>query len=428
MQYDQMVAGEENDKGDTHDIIEDDEYFSDDAGADDVKVDDPFDSIDVEAQTPTVEQSLRYFGADFDVEGLVRRLLREELQVPTFSPEGADDTGFEGFQRRFVWPKKQMDRFVESLLLGYPVPGIFLVELENRRYLVLDGQQRLRTLAAFYSGVYKVGGKESTFRLSYVSSSFKGRTYETLEDADRRLLDNTFIQATVIVPNENGKDAVYKLFERINSSGIKLQPQEIRVALFSGPAIRFIRELNGNESWRSLFGREHSRLKDHELILRYLALLETADLLRQHCWDLKEARASEAQRGGKPDRTIVYRPPMSSFLNRYLERHEKLEGLNTGKVSAEFDAVCSAIYAGAGADALKWRGGTQVNAAHTDALLVGTTLARRAGIDLTPDKVRSALDWLRSKDEYVKALTESTSHADNVVDRLRFATDAFASV
>ncbi len=54
----------------------------------------------------------------------------------------------------FVWRKPQMDRFIESLLLGFPIPGIMLVEQSDKRYLVLDGQQRIKTLAAFKKGLH----------------------------------------------------------------------------------------------------------------------------------------------------------------------------------------------------------------------------------------------------------------------------------
>jgi hypothetical protein len=93
-------------------------------------------------------EAVTYSGSDFDVEGLVRRLDRGDIVIPTFGHGGS---GLETarFQRRFVWNRPQMDRFVESLLLGYPIPGIFLVQQADKRYLVLDGQQRLRTVAAF---------------------------------------------------------------------------------------------------------------------------------------------------------------------------------------------------------------------------------------------------------------------------------------
>jgi len=68
-----------------------------------------------------------YSGTDFDVEGLVRRLDRDDIVIPSF---GHTDQTLEvaGFQRSFVWRRPQMDRFIESLLLGYPIPGIILVQ------------------------------------------------------------------------------------------------------------------------------------------------------------------------------------------------------------------------------------------------------------------------------------------------------------
>ena len=85
-----------------------------------------------------------YSGQDFDIAGLVRRMGTEDILIPTF---GHEDSRIEtaGFQRSFVWRRPQMDRFIESLLLGYPIPGIFLVRQADRRYLVLTGQQRLKT-------------------------------------------------------------------------------------------------------------------------------------------------------------------------------------------------------------------------------------------------------------------------------------------
>lgn len=92
-------------------------------------------SLDESDPTP---QPVTYSGTDFDVEGLVRRLQRGDIVIPTFG-HGDQTIETAGFQRRFVWRKPQMDRFVESLLLGYPIPGIFLVQQADKRYLVLDG-------------------------------------------------------------------------------------------------------------------------------------------------------------------------------------------------------------------------------------------------------------------------------------------------
>ena len=79
---------------------------------------------EIEEAEPEAEP-VSYTGTDFDVEGLVRRLARGDIVVPNF---GHDDSTLElaGFQRAFVWRRSQMDRFIESLLLGFPIPGIMV--------------------------------------------------------------------------------------------------------------------------------------------------------------------------------------------------------------------------------------------------------------------------------------------------------------
>jgi hypothetical protein len=147
--------------------------------------------LDERAEPFPDAQPISYFGTDFDVHGLVRRLNQADILIPSFDPDGAQDTDLEGFQRGLVWRQYQKDRFVESLLLGYPVPGIFLVQQPDKKLLVLDGQQRLRTLQSFY-GVNGMPG----FALKDVADIFIGLRYDTLLPDQRRSLDNTFIHGT----------------------------------------------------------------------------------------------------------------------------------------------------------------------------------------------------------------------------------------
>lgn len=150
-------------------------------------------------------QPIVYSGQDFDAEGLVRRLQRGDILIPTFGH--ADERIVAGgFQRGFVWTKSQMDRFIETLLLGYPIPGIFLVKQQaDLRYLVLDGQQRLRTLQHFYEGIYD--GR--VFALRNVGERFQGLKYSTLQDDQRRQLDNSYFQATIVDTEVESSRVVY---------------------------------------------------------------------------------------------------------------------------------------------------------------------------------------------------------------------------
>jgi hypothetical protein len=170
--------------------------------------DDPTDIVDIDPEGEDEELEFVYsitsYGADYPVDGLVKRIDAGDIIVPEF-------------QRQFIWPRPRIERFIESLLLGLPVPGIFLArEPESNRLLVIDGQQRLRTLSAFYKGILR--GRE--FKLSKgVQAQFVDRTYETLEEEDRRRLDDSIIHATVIRQDEPSDDqsSVYFIFERLNT-------------------------------------------------------------------------------------------------------------------------------------------------------------------------------------------------------------------
>ena len=109
-------------------------------------------------QPGDIKFTITSYGADYTVDTLVKRLNSEAFYVPTF-------------QRRFVWSQRHASRFLESLLMGLPVPGIFLYkEPITNRHLVVDGQQRLRTVQYFYSGLFL----ESKFRLTV--SAMNGTT------------------------------------------------------------------------------------------------------------------------------------------------------------------------------------------------------------------------------------------------------------
>ncbi|MEU2005952.1 DUF262 domain-containing protein [Rhodococcus sp. NPDC019627] len=351
------------------------------------------------------DSTLSYLGADFDVAGLVRRLEQGDIVVPRFDPDESAGSEISGFQRQGVWTPKKMEQFIESLLLGWPVPSIFLVLEPDQRYLVLDGQQRLTALESFYKGKYP-NGRE--FSLNEVAEHLQGATYETLNSESRRRLNNTFIQATVIEPKgPDGRESIYRLFGRLNSGGVSLTAQEIRVALYRGPVVDWIRDLNHDENWRRLFGPAHKRLKDHELILRSLALL----------------RAMSTSGSGNGE-TSAYRPPMSDFLNNYLKDNRDLKSTPTAELSDAFAKSTSALVAASGSNALRYSG--TINAAHVDATLANLMSIFLGGGSISPSELKKSLDKLRDSEEYRAYVTRSTSHRDSVNGRLSVARSIFS--
>jgi uncharacterized protein with ParB-like and HNH nuclease domain len=223
--------------------------------------------IDPDARDTTVAPvvyDITSYGVDYDVEGLVKRLQRGDIVIPDF-------------QRDYVWSLTEASRLVESMLLGLPIPGIFLAkDSDTNRLLVIDGQQRLKSLQFFYSGEFNPKPEKKSsrkFKLKKVQARFEGLMYHELESNDRRSLDDSIIHATIIKQETPSEDntSIYHVFERLNTGGRKLTAQEIRVAIYMGALNKLIVDLNDYGRWRELFGPKHSRLKDQELILRFFA-------------------------------------------------------------------------------------------------------------------------------------------------------------
>lgn len=332
------------------------------------------------------------FGADYDVEGLVKRLNRDDIFIPLF-------------QRNYVWNVTEASRFVESLLLGLPVPAVFLArEPDSNRLLVIDGQQRLKTLQFYFSGYFnpKEGDKtKRVFRLTGVQPEFEGRTYQELREPDRIQLNDSIIHA-IIVKQESppGDDtSVFHIFERLNSEGRKLTEQEMRAALYHGDFIAMLRTLNSYKNWRSIFGNPHSRLKDEELILRFLALEERAD---------------------------KYERPMAEFLTKFTAKNRKPSSEQLARWHDLFTKVIDEIHSNLGNKA--FRPERALNAAVFDSVMVGVARRLVKGPIKSEIDFNSAYSHLLSDKAYQDVTLRATSDDTSVKKRIEMATQAFRGV
>lgn len=329
--------------------------------------------------------SISSYGADYTVDSLVKRMRGKAFRIPDF-------------QRQFVWTAKHASKFIESLLMGLPVPGIFLYkEADTNEHLVIDGQQRLRTLQAFYDGILR--GKE--FRLQGVREPWLNRTYKTLDPSDVLKLDDSIVHATIFKQDkpEDVLDSIYFVFERINTGGIRLSPQEIRNCVNLGPFIERIRKLNQFPAWRTVFASHNNRAKDEELIVRFIALYRNGD---------------------------NYSRPMNGFLNKFSSAMNKVGNDELDRLSKVFQITIDKVNSAIGPRA--FRISRALNAAAFDAVMMG--LAKRLEATPTPsdEDVKAAYEKLIANDEFKQACGRATADEENVRRRLELATAAFADI
>lgn len=294
----------------------------------------------VEPQDPDSEDAtydLFTYPADFTLEVLHQKLsVNKDIVIPRF-------------QRKFVWSVVQASRLVESFLLGLPVPPVFLYgERNSDKLLVVDGQQRLRSVSYYFSGFFgeEEAGKRSVFRLKLgEKSKWDGLSIADLKPEDRSKLKNGVLRSYVMKQtNADDNKSIFYAFERLNTGGTLLAPQEVRNSIYGGRFNDLLHELNKRESWRKILGKEmpDTRLKDLELLLRFFALTTNLN---------------------------IYDKPMREFLTNFMIRSRQESNPTLKNM---FELTTDAVFKYLGAKPFHIKAG--LNAAVFDAVLVAFAL------------------------------------------------------
>lgn len=351
----------------------------------DIKFDDSAGEVaDRQSSPPSYE--IATYPADFTLEVLHAKWQADELVIPPF-------------QRGFVWSQAQASKLIESFLVGLPVPAIFLyTERGSERSLVVDGQQRLRTIAYFFEGHFgeERAGRLTRFRLKGLSeeSPFAGLTFDDLQAKDEaaaRRLKNSVLRAFIIRQLDPADDtSVFHIFERLNTGGTLLHNQEVRNAVCSGPFNELLHDLNAYASWRQILGKPKpdTRMRDIELILRFFAL-----------------------RHALP----AYEKPMKDFMSRYMRNHVHPSTAQLKKFRTEFLSVVDAVHAGLPARPFHFFAG--FNSSAFDSIFV----AYSRNLSRIPGDVAKRYRRLRESDKYGQLIRGGTTDVEQVKARMRYA-------
>ncbi|WP_336717303.1 DUF262 domain-containing protein [Chryseobacterium mucoviscidosis] len=247
-----------------------------------------FDDLENENEGDLVQNSASFeqaviWGTDWTTETITNQLLKKNIDL------------FPKFQRRDAWSETSKSKFIESLILGLPIPQIILAEkkTEKGKYIVIDGKQRLLTIRQFFSkgenddfSPLKLNGLE-------ILTDLNRKTLKDLENSPElndylTQLQNQTIRTTVIKnwPNE---EFLFTVFLRLNTGSIKLSPQELRQALHPGKFIDFADsfsvESNAIKSILKIDKPDY-RMRDVELVIRYFSF---KNFLEEYDGNLKKA-------------------------------------------------------------------------------------------------------------------------------------------
>lgn len=230
-----------------------------------------------------------------------------------------------GFQRNYVWDIKRASKLIESIIIGIPIPQIFLYQQGKNDFIVIDGQQRYMTI--YYFMLKRFPKKEKRQELRQIFKENKEgipdqilndnryftdfnlrlpenlpdepnplnkKNYLSLDEDSKTTFDLRTIRNVIIKENlqNNEHSAMYEIFHRLNSGGVNLKPQEIRTSLFHSDFYKMLEKLNQSLAWRQITPSPipDLHMKDIEIILRSFAILMERE---------------------------AYKPSMTKFLNKF---------------------------------------------------------------------------------------------------------------
>jgi hypothetical protein len=169
------------------------------------------------------------------------------------------------FQRQYVWNDSLASKLVESVLLNVPIPPCYLSENEENELDVIDGQQRIYSLYRFVENQFPLRDLDAL-------SEFNGKRFFELPSKEQRRI-RTYTLRCIVVTNESHPEIKFDVFERLNTSTMPLNAQELRNCVSRGSLNNLLAELSFGAKWLAIRGRKvpDKRLADEEIILRYFS-------------------------------------------------------------------------------------------------------------------------------------------------------------
>ncbi len=330
-----------------------------------------------------------------------------------------------GFQRNFVWDMTRASRLIESLILGLPVPQLFLYEQERNKFLVIDGQQRLMSIYYFIKQRFPKKDKRveirqifdhegvvpdrvlhddryfQTFNLRLPGhipeheNRFRGLNYSTLGEY-RSQLDLRPIRNIVVKQNSPSDDdsSMFEVFNRLNSGGVNIRAQEIRTSMYHSNFYTMLYRINAEKvQWRRLLNSPipDLNMKDIEILLRGFAMLVD----RAH-----------------------YRPSMVRFLNQFSRKCRTNDTAKNEYLERLFDSFLDAC-----SDLPEGMFMNKKNKRFNIALYEATFAAALKDAFAQKRVARGALDATRLRalevdEDFSAAALQGTTRTSNVEQRL----------
>ena len=316
-----------------------------------------------------------------------------EILVQKYTDGLADDTNelfIPDYQRELVWDDVTQSKFIESVLLGLPIPYMFVADIPGERnearLEIIDGVQRIRTLVRFLNNELKLENLEKLKKLN----DFR---FADLPLPRQRRFKRTTLRI-IELTDKADEDTRREMFERINIGAVALNDMEMRRGVQRGPFLEFIDRLSKNPKFRSLCPFSESlidRREPQEFVLRFFAYLNNYENFKRQ---------------------------VNEFLNEYLEKNNNGD-FNYEVMQNEFESMLNFIEKYFPNGFRKGKTHTTTPRIRFEAIAVGTALALRKKSDLEP----SLMVWLDSPEFKEHTTSDASNSKPKVKNRIEYVRD-----
>ncbi len=339
--------------------------------------------VAAEEQIVSHHRTIDYDTREYPVEVLVQKYLTrlEEDENELFVPD---------YQREHTWPPEHQSKFIESVLIGLPIQYLFVADdpAKEGRLEIVDGSQRIRTLAEFSENRLRLSGLKKLSKLN-------GFKFEDLPISRQRRFNRHTLR--MIELTEKADEEVRRdIFERINTGSQRLTDMEVRWGVHDSPLLRFIRECSKEPRFEKLAPLNEAAVKRRErqeFVLRFFAYLQNYK---------------------KFDRKVV------DFLNEYLEVAQEGFGQPLqGTMKQEWDRMLAFVERTFPNGFSKAKGHVRTPRIRYEAIAVGSALALRE----KPKLKAGPVDWLESEEFKELTTSDASNSRPKVVKRIEFVRD-----
>lgn len=315
-----------------------------------------------DAQKTKCEEQIRFLQreVDYQTKEFTVELLVQKYQLGIEDDE--NEIFIPAYQRQFVWSKARQSKFVESVMLGLPIPYIFISNLpkeiseDEGRAEIVDGSQRIRTLSAFVNNSLQLVDLEKLDKLN-------GFKFADLELSRQRKFNRQPIRV-IELSDKADEQSRRDIFERINTGSDELRDMEKRKGIYTGPFYDFIKECAARDDFNTICPVSYSkqrREESEELVLRYFAYCDTY---------------------------LDFKHDVSKFLNSYLKQNQTAFG--KAKLLKQFNQMVKFAATHFPYGFKKTQSSRSVPRVRFEALACGITLALRENPKLKPNPISIA--------------------------------------